>query len=202
MYIAILAMVESQNGEELPNYGERFPWDVTQQGLILGADFWGSFATAIPGAYLAERIGPKVVIEFAFIINTFITILCPIAAQHGFKSIYAARILMSFLGGPLYPCFQNLISRWIPADEKGKYLACLQGGSLGTIFTWQMIGFLVEAIGWPWGGFYIPAMITAIGVGDFSSIFGNALYDWLSRNIFTSQLLGLSNAASSVGFFQ
>uniref|UniRef100_A0A1L8DEC3 Putative permease of the major facilitator superfamily protein n=2 Tax=Nyssomyia neivai TaxID=330878 RepID=A0A1L8DEC3_9DIPT len=165
MSINILAMVESQNGENLPNYGERFPWDAGQQGLLLGADFWGYMITAIPGAYLAERIGAKVVIEFAFLVNTLITILCPLAAHHGFSSIYAARIVMSFMGGPLFPCFHNLIARWIPPNEKGMYMACMQGGTLGTIFTWQMIGFLVEVIGWPWGGFYVPAIFALIGIG-------------------------------------
>ncbi|XP_059611808.1 sialin-like [Phlebotomus argentipes] len=164
MSISILAMVEPQNGEKLPSYGERFPWDMAQQGLLLGADFWGYMITAIPGAYLAERIGAKIVIELAFFINALITILCPLAAHHGFRSIYGARIVVGFLVGPLFPCFHNLISRWIPPDEKGKYMACLQGGTAGTIFTWQMIGFLVEAVGWPWGGFYIPAIIALFGI--------------------------------------
>ncbi|GAB0097404.1 hypothetical protein DMENIID0001_130410 [Sergentomyia squamirostris] len=164
MSISLLAMVESSDGSRLPQYGDRFEWDTAQQGLLLGADFWGYIVSTIPGAYLAERIGGKIVIEFAFVINALITILCPLAAHHGFTSIYAARIAMGFLAGPLFPCFHNLISRWVPPNEKGRYMAFLQGGTLGTIFAWQLIGFLVEAVGWPWGGFYIPAIIALIGV--------------------------------------
>ncbi|GAB0086051.1 sialin [Sergentomyia squamirostris] len=156
MSINILAMV-------VPDYGARYPWNAKQEGLLLGAYFWGYLFTSIPGAYLAERFGPRIVTAIVFIGLTVITALSPLAATGGFATMYAARFITGILSGPLYPCFHNLISRWAPPDEKGKYVASLQGGTLGTIFTWQMIGFLVEVVGWPWGGFYIPAIITIVG---------------------------------------
>lgn len=164
MSINILAMVEPRDNETLPDYGDRYPWDADDQGLLLGAYFWGYLFTSIPGAYLAEKFGPRIVTGVVFIAIAAITALSPLAAAGGFGTMYAARFVTGVLSGPLYPCFHNLISRWAPPDEKGKYVASLQGGTLGTIFTWQMIGFLVEAIGWAWGGFYVPTFIIVLAV--------------------------------------
>uniref|UniRef100_A0A1L8DEH7 Putative permease of the major facilitator superfamily protein n=2 Tax=Nyssomyia neivai TaxID=330878 RepID=A0A1L8DEH7_9DIPT len=165
MSINILAMVEPRDANDtLPDYGPRYPWNADQQGLLLGAYFWGYMFTSIPGAYLAEYFGPKIVTEIVFVGCAAITALSPLAASGGFGTMYAARFLTGVLSGPLYPCFHNLISRWAPPDEKGKYVASLQGGTLGTIFTWQMIGFLVEAVGWAWGGFYIPTLIILLAI--------------------------------------
>lgn len=42
----------------------------------------------------------------------------------------------------------NIISKWAPPDEKGKFVAALLGGNLGTVFTFQLSGILTPLIGW------------------------------------------------------
>lgn len=56
---------------------------------------------------------------------------------------------------------QNVIAKWSPADEKGKFVSTLVGGSLGTVVTWPVAGFLMQHLGWAWA-FYIPALFTFI----------------------------------------
>lgn len=41
-----------------------------------------------------------------------------------------------------------LVSKWSPPDEKGKFIATLLGGNLGTVFTFQFSGILTPIIGW------------------------------------------------------
>lgn len=53
----------------------------------------------------------------------------------------------------------NLVSRWAPKEEKGKFVSALLGGALGTVITWVMLGPIIENLGWQWG-FYIPALMT------------------------------------------
>lgn len=42
----------------------------------------------------------------------------------------------------------NIVSKWSPPDEKGKFVAALLGGNLGTVFTFQMSGILTPIVGW------------------------------------------------------
>lgn len=60
----------------------------------------------------------------------------------------------------MFPALHNLISKWAPPHEKGKFLFALIGSSAGIIITWPLIGLIVESIGWIWS-FYIPAGFTA-----------------------------------------
>lgn len=61
----------------------------------------------------------------------------------------------------LFPALHNLVSKWAPPDEKGKFVSALLGGALGTVITWPLAGFLMESFGWAWA-FHVPALITLI----------------------------------------
>lgn len=68
---------------------------------------------------------------------------------------------MFYQQGVLYPALHNIVSKWAPPEEKGKFIAMLLGGTFGTVITWPLCGILVETIGWVWA-FYIPAVISGI----------------------------------------
>lgn len=52
--------------------------------------------------------------------------------------------------GVVYPSLHCLVARWAPPDEKGKFVAALLGGSLGSILTWPSLGVIIESFGWLW----------------------------------------------------
>jgi MFS family permease len=45
------------------------------------------------------------------------------------------------------------VSRWAPPEEKGKFIGALLGGTLGTMVTWPLLGFIIESLGWSWSFF-------------------------------------------------
>lgn len=55
----------------------------------------------------------------------------------------------------------NLISRWAPPSEKGIFIASLFGSSLGTAFTFPLMGFITNNYSWKIA-FYVTAIITLI----------------------------------------
>lgn len=61
----------------------------------------------------------------------------------------------------LFPALHNLIAKWAPPDEKGKFVAALLGGALGTVVTWPVASLLMEALGWH-SVFYATAAFTLI----------------------------------------
>lgn len=110
-----------------------------------------------------------------------LTALIPVCASISFWSLFAVRMLIgvlavsahSFWGladchsfsisvdqqGVLYPALHNLISKWAPPVERGKFISSLLGGTFGTVITWPMSGILIENLGWVWA-FYVPAVAT------------------------------------------
>lgn len=41
-----------------------------------------------------------------------------------------------------------IVAKWAPPEEKGKFVATLLGGNLGTVVTFQLSGILTPIIGW------------------------------------------------------
>ncbi|GAB0093658.1 hypothetical protein DMENIID0001_088290 [Sergentomyia squamirostris] len=163
MSINILAMKKPQNqSAKVEDYGERFDWSAEQEGHILGAYFYGFMFLSLPGGFLSLRYGPKRIVLIAMISSTLLTSFTPYAAKIGFGMICATRFLIGVCGGPLLSCIHHLIANWAPPDERSKFVTFMEGASLAVIFTWQLLGVLVTEIGYTWGGFHIPAIISAV----------------------------------------
>lgn len=133
---------------------------------------------------IAEWFGGKILVGSTIIGCGIVTALIPIGATFSFWVVYVLRIVTGLLAvntlkankkrdfyfkynffsqGVLYPALHNLISKWSPINEKGKFVSALLGGTFGTVITWPLAGILVETIGWAYA-FYIPALIAgAVG---------------------------------------
>lgn len=126
----------------------------------MGAFFYGYLCTQLLGGILAEKFGGRLVIFYALLITSIMTGLSPVAAGINIWCFIAVRIATGLAGGVLYPAMHNIISKWAPPEEKGKFVSCVMGGALGTVLTWSLVGIIIESIGWMWA-FYIPAIISA-----------------------------------------
>ncbi|KFB47842.1 AGAP010372-PA-like protein [Anopheles sinensis] len=144
------------------NYGPRYNWSQNVQSHILGAYFYGYLLTSLPAGPLAERYGPQRLIGYSFLLCAFVTALFPLFAAIDVWAVIAGRFLIGVLSGCVYPTLHNVISRWIPPNEKSKAVACIAGGStFGTVITWPFAGLLIEHFGWVYA-FYVPAIISGI----------------------------------------
>lgn len=143
----------------LPDYGERYHWDKKLQGIILGSYFWGFTISGIPGGALAEKFGPTKIVTISFVTAGFLTLLGPVVSNWSPILLIITRFLIGLVGGVIYPCLHCLVARWVPPNEKGKFMGALMGGSLGTISTWPMLGAIIEQLGWIWGFYINGAMV-------------------------------------------
>lgn len=161
-------------------YGARYDWKSEIQGLILGSYFWGYILTSIPGGLLAEQFGPVRTIGITTILSGALTLLIPLGASFHYGVVIAARFLtgalsvsityyginsntfiIKFQQGVVYPSLHCLISRWAPPVEKGKFTGALLGGTLGTVITWPVLGYIMQMVGWSWA-FFIPGIFVLL----------------------------------------
>ncbi|XP_055532908.1 sialin-like [Wyeomyia smithii] len=143
------------------DYGPRYNWSSHDQSVILGAYFYGYLLTSLPAGVLAEKYGGRALVGYTLAFSAILTALTPLAATYGLWTIVANRVLLGVLGGFLYPALHQLISKWAPPNEKGKFVSALMGGTFGTVITWPLVGVLIETFGWAFA-FYVPAVLTTI----------------------------------------
>lgn len=168
--IILIAMTENE-----------YNWSNHDQNLLLSGYFYGYLLPNLCGGFVAERYGGKIVIFIVLFLSSIITALSPLTANDNFWYLFAARVTLGFLGvsenflksiqslkflslklqGFYFCTCHNLISRWAPPNEKGMFVASLFGSSLGTAFTFPLMGFITDNYSWE-SAFYVTAIITLI----------------------------------------
>lgn len=140
---------------------DTFEWDKKSQGLLLSAYFYGYIFPNLLGGSLAEIYGARKVIFIAMFLSSVVTSLSPFAASDNFIFMFIMRMILGILAGFFYPASHQLISKWSPPDEKGKFVFTLMGGIFGTVISWPLTGYLAENYGWR-TGFHIPAAVSFV----------------------------------------
>ena len=73
--------------------GEFPSWDKDLQGQILGAFFYGYICTQIPGGWLAEKFGGKLLFGIGVLGTAALTLLTPVAARLSVGTFIAVRVV-------------------------------------------------------------------------------------------------------------
>ncbi|CAL8072638.1 unnamed protein product [Orchesella dallaii] len=147
------------NGRNVPT----FKWNEQEQGLILGAFFWGYIITQFPGGILAQRFGGKWVISVGLLSTGILSFILPWAAMSGGKNfVLVIRILQGISEGVMFPAFTVLLAKWTaPKERAGLATLCFSGMPFGTGITMIMSGHLISTFGWP-AVFYAPGILTIV----------------------------------------
>ncbi|CAN7999053.1 unnamed protein product, partial [Ixodes hexagonus] len=140
----------------------KFIWNEYQQGIALGAFFYGYVVTQIPGGRLAERFGAKWLYGVGVLITALLTLLTPVAATWSFYAFVALRVMMGLGEGVTFPAMHAMIARWLPKDERSFLSTVIySGGQIGTVIAMPISGILCDSTflgGWP-AAFYVFGLI-------------------------------------------
>ncbi|CAD5119812.1 DgyrCDS8396 [Dimorphilus gyrociliatus] len=139
------------------NTGE-FNWDSNTQNLILAAFFYGYIVTQIPGGWMAEKFGAKLVYGLGVLCTSILTLITPLAARTSVGLFVAVRILEGIGEGVTFPAMHALLSKWAPPMERSQLGSFIYSGAqLGTVISLPISGILCQSTflgGWP-SVFYI-----------------------------------------------
>ena len=114
------------------------------------------------GGYLAEKFGTRFLFGGQNFLAACLTVLTPFAAQADVWVVIALRFVMGVVEGVTYPALPPLINRWIPENERARFVSFTYlGGALGASFAFPLCGLLIEYVGWE-SVFYIIGSITVI----------------------------------------
>jgi ACS family sodium-dependent inorganic phosphate cotransporter len=143
---------------------DTYGWSETTKGFVLSSFFIGYMLFQIPGGYLANRFGGKVVLGVAVAWWSLFTVLTPIAAAASLPLLIITRIAMGLGEAATIPSIYNLFGRWVPATESSRSVSLvLSAIPLGTLFALITTGWLITQYGWP-SVFYIFGVVGSFWV--------------------------------------
>uniref|UniRef100_UPI00358F4804 sialin-like isoform X1 n=2 Tax=Myxine glutinosa TaxID=7769 RepID=UPI00358F4804 len=149
---AFLCPMGSDPSRPLPGHGKghHYRWNSKEQGLLLGAFFYGYIITQVPGGYLAGRVGSKLPMGLGIGLTALLSLVTPIAASFGLPCIFAVRFLQGLGEGVTFPSMHAMWSHWAPPFERSRLMTISYvGTNLGTVVSLPLSGILAEYWGWP-----------------------------------------------------
>jgi putative MFS transporter len=126
-----------------------FGLDAAHAGLLSSMSFAGMFLGASTAGLLADRFGRKAVFQVSMIFWGLGSLFCGLAPN--VELLGLARILLGFGMGMEFPCAQSMLSEIMPAKNRGRYIAYLEGfWPIGFIASGLLCYAILSFATWRW----------------------------------------------------
>jgi len=126
-------------------------WSDAEKDAILSSFYWGYTGFMLPSGVLVNKFGGHAMLTFACFASSTLTLLLPtVASSSGFGAVCFLRAMTGIVEAACYPATYDVISCWIPADEKSTAigLGMAFGEQLGAVVGFGVTGILCDQIGW------------------------------------------------------
>ena len=136
--------------------------DQVHLGWVFSAFLIGYALFQVPAGWLAARYGPRKVLTGALVwwgAFSALTALVPPQARNALWMLFFVRVALGIGESVVYPSGNQLISRWIPAQERGKANGWIFAGvGVGSGITPPLITAIMKWGGWR-ASFYVCAAV-------------------------------------------
>lgn len=138
-----------------------FHLSAAQAGTLGSMSFIGMFVGAALSGMVADRFGRRIVFQVSMIFWGLGSLFCGLS--HTVGQLMMARVLLGFGMGMEFPIGQSLVCEFIPAKNRGRYIALLEGfWPIGFIAAGILSSLLLPHFGWR--GVFIAEAIPAVFV--------------------------------------
>ena len=126
-----------------------FALTAAQAGLLSSMSFIGMFLGASVAGLLADRFGRTTVFQTSMIFWGLGSIACGLAPDVTWLAL--ARVLLGFGMGMEFPVAQSMLSEIMPAKNRGRYIAYLEGfWPIGFIASGLLCLAVLSVASWRW----------------------------------------------------
>nr|WP_294867703.1 MFS transporter [uncultured Pseudogulbenkiania sp.] len=124
-----------------------FQLSSAQAGFIGSASFLGMVGGAVLSGLLADRFGRTPVLQSSMVLWGVASYLCSTAATP--EQLFGYRLLLGVGMGMEFPVAQTLLAELIPARQRGRYIALMDGfWPLGFITAGLLSYWILQEHGW------------------------------------------------------
>lgn len=135
----------------------------------MGSFFWAHWVTQIPGGILAKKYGTKMVFGLANAIGCWLCFLIPAVSHWDYRALIFLRVMQGLVTVSLYnkfyklyvlsqkqfqglawPAMHVLTAKWIPPNERSKFVTAYLGSSVGIALFYPLFGYVMHWASWIW----------------------------------------------------
>ena len=146
-------------------------------GFIFSAFGWSYVIAQLPGGWLLDRYGSRIVYAFSIFFWSLFTLLQGGIGFFGgaaaFALLFGLRFLVGAAEAPSFPANSRIVSAWFPAAERGTASAIFNAAQYAaTVVFAPLMGWLVHAFGW-------QSVFAVMGVLGFAFVlvWNRTMYD-------------------------
>lgn len=129
-------------------------------GLIFSAFGWAYAALQIPGGWMVDRFGPRIMYTFSLFTWSLATLLQGFARS--FAGLFGLRLAVGVFEAPAFPTNNRIVTSWFPDKERASAIAMYTSGQfVGLAFLTPLLVTIQHMIGWR-GLFIVTGLIGII----------------------------------------
>jgi len=123
-------------------------WSEALFGVIFSAFLWGYTVVQLPGGYIADRYGGKM-IPYLCLGWSIATLLTPLGAS-AFWLMLVLRFLVGAFEAPIVPAMSITNAAWIPRHELARAQTIIPAAlNAGIMLGYPLVTSVTAAFGWP-----------------------------------------------------
>lgn len=128
-----------------------------QMGFIFSAFGWSYVICQLPGGWLLDRYGSKIVYFWSIFIWSIFTLVqgsvsfLAATATAAVAELFILRFLVGAAESPSFPANGRIVAAWFPANERGTASAIFNSAQyFATALFAPIMGWIVSSLGWPY----------------------------------------------------
>ncbi len=137
--------------------------NAVQMGFIFSAFGWSYVLGQIPGGWLLDRFGSKLVYFGSIFIWSVFTIfqggVWIVGTAAAVYVLFALRFMVGLAEAPSFPANGRIVAAWYPANERGTASAIFNSAQyFATVLFAPIMGFITVTFGWPYVFYFMGGL--------------------------------------------
>lgn len=148
-----------------PEIAKELQFDSVTMGYIFSAFGWSYVIAQLPGGWLLDRFGSKIVYAFSIFFWSLFTLLTgAVGFFSGFAAVallFSLRFMVGASEAPSFPANSRIVAAWFPKDERGTASAIFNSAQYAaTVIFAPLMGWLIHTFSWH----YVFAVMGVLGI--------------------------------------
>ena len=137
--------------------------NAAQMGFIFSAFGWAYVLAQLPGGWLLDRFGSRVVYALSIFTWSVVTVLQGFvgffAGATAVLVLFALRFAVGIAESPSFPGNSRVVAAWFPRHERATAAAIFNSAQyFATVIFAPIMGWITQVIGWPWAFGFMGAL--------------------------------------------